>query len=115
MQVVGDHRGQRGDELGRVLVIRVDHDDDVRAGLERKAVAGFLVAAVAGVFLVDMDADAGELGRDLHGVVVAAVVHEDDFVHDALLVDFVHGLRDGFGRVVGGHDDDDFLAVIHWV
>ena len=113
MQVVGDHRGHRGNELRCVLIIRVNHDDDVGASFEREAVTGFLVAAVAGIFFVDVDFHAEELRGDFYGVVAAAVVHEDNQIHDALLVDFIHGLRDGFGRVVGGHDDDDFLAVIH--
>ena len=113
MQVVGDHRGHRRNELWRVLIIGVHHDDDVGASFEREAVTGLLIAAVAGVFLVDVNFHAEELRCDFHGVVAAAVVHEDNQIHDALLVDFIHSLGDGFGRIVGGHDDDDFLAVIH--
>jgi hypothetical protein len=54
MQIIGDHRSHRRNELGGILIIRVDHDDNVRAGFERQAVAGLLVAAVALVFLVHM-------------------------------------------------------------
>ena len=85
------------------------HDDDVGAGLEGEPVAGLLVAAVAGVFLVHMHRHAGQRGRHPHRVVAAAVVHQDDVVHDAMLLDFRHGLGDGFGRVVGGHDHDDLF------
>ena len=113
MHAVGDDRGHRRNQLGRVLIIRVDHDDDVRARFEREAITGLLVAAVAGVFLMHMHAHAEQRRRHLHRVVAAAVIHQDDFVHDALLEDFVHGLGDSFGRVVSGHDHDDFFSVIH--
>ena len=33
---VGDHGGHGRDQLGRVLVVRVEHDDDVRAELQRR-------------------------------------------------------------------------------
>jgi hypothetical protein len=60
-----------------------------------------------------MDAHAEQLRCDLHGVVAAAVVHEDDFVHDALLQHLVHGAGDGLRGVISRHDDDDFFPVIH--
>ena len=89
------------------------HDDDVRARLQRQPVAGFLVAAVTRVAFMDMDPHAQQRRRHRHGVITAAVIHQDDFVHDALLEDFVHGLGDGFGRVVSRHDHDDFFSKIH--
>jgi hypothetical protein len=49
----------------------------------------------------------------LNGLVPAAVVHQNDFIHNSLLENLVHGLRNGFRRVVGGHDHDDFPAEIH--
>jgi len=50
-----------------------------------------------------------------HRVVPAAVVHQDDFIHDALFADFIHGFGDGLRRVVGGHHHHDFLFEIHWL
>ena len=58
-----DHRRHRGDEPRRVLVVRMDHHDDVRAALERLGVAGLLVPAVAAVLRVD-DVVQPELVRD---------------------------------------------------
>jgi len=45
--------------------------------------------------------------------VVAAFSNVEVKPFSGLLMDFVHGLSDGLGRVVRGHDDDDFLAEIH--
>ena len=42
-------RDHRGDQLRRVLVVRVEHHDDVRARPRAPPVAGLLVAAVAAV------------------------------------------------------------------
>ena len=65
-------RDDRGDQLrdsGRVvLVVRVEHDDDVGAVGEGGLVAGLLVAAVAEVLLVD-DHVEPELTRDVDGLV----------------------------------------------
>ena len=59
---------------------------------QRLGVAGLLVAAVAAVLRVD-DVVEPELARDLHGVVAARVVDDDDVVHDAA-VDLGDGLRE---------------------
>ena len=91
----------------------MQHDDDVRAGVEREAVARLLVAAVTGVSFVHMDPHARQRRRHRHRVVPAAVVHQNDFIHDALLVDFIHGFGDGLRRVVSGHHHDDFLFEKH--
>ena len=83
----------------------MDHDDDVRAALERRAVAGLLVAAVAAVLRVDHDVDA-ERPRDLHRAVPRAVVHEDDVVHVRLRHVGVGALERLLGVVRGHHDRD---------
>src|SRR5277367_4091570 len=49
----GDHIGHGGDEGGIVLVVRMDHDDDVGASGEGFTVAGLLIASVAVVRVVD--------------------------------------------------------------
>src|SRR6267142_3479117 len=89
------------------------HDDNVRARFERETVTSFLVATVTGVVLMDMDAHAEQLRRHLHRVVAAAVIHEDDLVHNALLEHLIHGHGDSLGGIVSRHDQDDFFSVIH--
>jgi hypothetical protein len=105
-----NHRRHRGDELGRVLVVGVDHDDHVGILLKRDAVAVLLVRAVAAVRGVYMHDHAGQLARDGHGVIARGVVDHHDDVHDALRHDLVVGLPQGLRRVVGRHDHGHFFS-----
>ena len=109
--VVGDHGGHGGDEARSVLVVGVEHDDDVGSTGEGDGVAGFLVAAVATVFLV-LDGDESEFAGESGGVVLAGVVGEDDVVDD-FVGHFVEGLPEGFGGVVGRHYDGDSFSIQH--
>ena len=110
VQPVADHRDHRGDQLGRVLVVRVDHDDDVRAVLQRQAIARFLVPAVAEVLHVRVDDRLRQRLRQGGRLVRAGVVDDDDQIDDALRQHLLVRLQQRLGRVVGGHDDDDFLC-----
>ena len=112
VEAVGNDGAHGQDELRGVLVVGVNHDDDVGAELEGFCVAALLVAAVAAVHFMDDDVtDADALGY-FHGVVGAFVVHEHDFVHD------VHGYLavgalEGECGAVGGEYDDYFFTVEH--
>ena len=66
----GDRLDERRDARRVVLVVGVEHHDDVGAGLERRVVARLLVAAVAPVLGVDDDVEA-ELAGDVDGLVRA--------------------------------------------
>ena len=105
-----DRLDELGEDRGVVLVVRVDHDADVRAARERRRVAGLLVPAVAEVPVVDDDVDPRDRARGLDGPVVRGVVHEDDVV-DPLLRDLVERLVERLLRVVRRHDDGDALSV----
>ena len=69
-----------GKQRGIVLIIRVDHHDDIGAGVQRLAVAGLLVGAVAVVAVVNEQLQA-QFARDAGGFVFAAVVDQDHQVH----------------------------------
>ena len=103
-----DRLDEGRDPRGVVLVVGVEHDHDVGARLQRRVVAGLLVAAVAAVLAVDDDLESEPLG-DLHGLVARHVVDEDHPVDD--VVGHVRvGPLQGEGRVVGGHDDHEAAA-----
>src|SRR4030067_2957868 len=108
----GYHRGHRGYQPGRVLVVRVDHHDDVRPELQGLGVAGLLVAAVALVLLVDYDVLYAELPANFHRIVRAAVVHKHDLI-DNIKGDIIVGHDEGLLGMVGGHYDDDLFSVQH--
>ena len=92
-----DLRQQRG----IVLIIRVDHHDDVGAGAQSFAVAGLLVGAVAVVAVVNEQFES-QLAGDLGGLVGAAVVHQDDQVdHVARQIGIGHVER--LGGVIRRH------------
>ena len=99
----------RGDQVGDpgrvVLVVGVEHHDDVGALLEGGLVARLLVAAVAQVLLVDDHVEA-ELAGDVDGLVLRHVVDEDDPV-DEIVGDVRVRPLERLRGVVGGHDDDD--------
>ena len=62
---------------------------------------------------MDVDLDAFERSGDRDGVVAAAIINEDDRVHKLLVADFLIGLAESLGRVIGRHDHRDFLVSIH--
>jgi len=60
MQVIADNRNHGRDQLRGILVIRMDHDDDVRASFEREPVAGLLISTVSFIDVVHMHLDSAE-------------------------------------------------------
>lgn len=110
---VADAGFEEAEEIGYesavVLVIGVEHDDDVGAVVEGGVVAGFLVGAVAAVDGVADDGQAEALG-DFDGVVAGAVIDEDEFGVTAG-GDVADGGFEGGGGVVGGQDDDGALEL----
>jgi hypothetical protein len=109
--VICHHTGHRGDEQRCVLIVRVQHDDDVCARVQRLAIAGHLIAAVTVVTVVLEDEQA-EFARDIDGLVAAVVVDEDADIDE--FRQFTYRDLQGLLRIVGGHDDRDALAVDHW-
>ncbi len=111
---VGDDGAHGQDELRGVLVIRVHHDDDVGTKLQRFCIAGFLIAAVAAVHLVNDDmANADALGH-LNGIVGAFIVHEHYLVHHVHRYLAISALQRERGAV-SGEDDDYFFTVEHGI
>ena len=109
---VGDEVDHRLQEERRVLVVGMEHHDDVRPDLERLVVAGLLVAAVAFVLIVLDDIFDAQLLGHLDRVVAAAVVDQDDVVDDVER-DLVVSLFQRLLRVVGGKDDGYFQVLYH--
>src|SRR5262249_47996841 len=95
---------ERRDQAAVVLVVRVQHENDVCAVGEGGVVAGLLVSAVAAVLLVN-DGGQAEFAGDIDGVIAASVIDEDDFV-DAIARQIIDGGLQGRFGVVSGQDDD---------
>ena len=107
----GHERGERGDEPRLVLIVGVQHHDDVRARGERGGIAGLLVGAVARVGAVADRLQPEALG-DGERRVVAGVVDEEHVIDDVVR-DCAIARLEGLLRAVGGHDDDCALTVDH--
>src|SRR5262249_38661927 len=105
-----DEPGQQRGEAAVVLVVRVDHHDDVGLPPPRLVVAGLLVGAVAAVLGVHDDREA-EAPRDVDRPVAAGVVHDQDLV-DAAGGDVAVSLLEGGSGVVRRHHGHD-LVVTH--
>src|SRR5579872_3534055 len=54
MQAGSDQGNHRGNELWSVLIVGVNHDDDISPGLQREAVTRLLVGAVTPVQLMNV-------------------------------------------------------------
>ena len=99
-------------QLGRVLIIGVQHDDDVRTQAESRVVAGLLIATVAPIGVVlNRVLDAQRLG-ERQRVVGASVVDEHDIVDDVdrnLAIGPFQRPR----RVVGRQNHDNLVTEQH--
>src|SRR6202140_3503 len=73
INIVSDHARHGGDQQRRVLIVGVEHDDDVGARREGLAVAGLLVASVAIIAVVLEDVQAKAAGK-IHSLVGAGIV-----------------------------------------
>ena len=108
---VSDHAGKRNKQMRRILVIGMDHDNDVGAAAEGFSVAGFLVAAVSEIFVMD-EGEHAEFGGKRRGLVGAGVVNQNDFV-DEFAREFAMGFLESLGGIERRHDYDDFFAIQH--
>ena len=104
----GRHRGKK---LRRVLVIGMNHNDDVGVGRERETVTGFLIATVTAVFRMHFDLHLFQRPGNRHSLIVTGVIDHDDKIDNPLRHHFVVGALQGARGVVGRHHDDDLLAV----
>ena len=102
-----DHARHRRNQLRRVLVIGVHHDDDVGALIERELITGLLVAAVSEILRMHVHHHALEAAGQPRRVVLAGIVDDDDQIDDVVRDHFAPRFFDGVLRVVGGHDDHD--------
>src|SRR3989338_3238395 len=72
----------RGDELGRVLIIGMQHDDDVGSELERLVVAGLLIGAIPAILRVADDMSYPEFACDFACAIVACIIYENHLIND---------------------------------
>ena len=87
----------------------MEHDHDVRPGLQSFDITGFLIAAVALVFAMKKNAEA-QLARHLDRRVAGDIIDDDAFL-DAAGWNVEKGLLDGLAGVVGRHDGDYFRCI----
>jgi len=105
---VRDHRTHGPEQPRGILIIRVEHGDDVRVMPEGGFIAGFLVCAVPTVRWMD-DGFESETSGDGHRFIPAGVVHQDDVIGYTFR-DRIEGRFQRPGRVVRGHDDHDAFS-----
>ena len=74
IQSIADNAHHREDETRSVLIIGMQHDDDIGIQIQRLPVAGLLIGAVSAVSFVNDDVPYTECGRNSHGCVVATIV-----------------------------------------
>src|ERR1019366_3132550 len=76
IDAVGNHARHRRCQKRRVLIVGMDHDDDVGAGGQCFAVAGLLIAAIAVVAVVDKRLQT-EPVRDFESAIGTVVVDQN--------------------------------------
>src|SRR6266542_1270647 len=107
----GNHSSQWSHQLRRILVIRMQHDHNVRTSLKSFTVASFLIPAVTQVRSVLERGDV-EFARQSHCLVRTAVVNKEHFVNN-IKGEFFICLAQCPGGIVRRHDYDNFLFVKH--
>ena len=108
---ISDHSRHRNNQFGRILIVRMHHDHDVGVHSQGLAIAGLLIATITEIGFV-LKSGESQPARQLHRLVRAVVIHQQNFVNDALR-DVVISLLQRLGCVVSRHDDDKFLSVQH--
>jgi len=106
-----DHVRHRPDQARGVLVVGVNHDDDLRAQFERGVIASLLVATVTKVFFMDNGAQS-ELAGNLDCIVSAGVIDDQNFIRN-ITRNLGNRSFEGFLRMVRGHHHHYFFAVNH--
>ena len=96
-----------------VLMVRMQHNDDIRPKLECFQITGLLVAAVAAILDVDHYRQA-QGPRYINSLILTDIVDEDD-IRDEILRNVRIGLFQRFGGVVGRQDNDDSRTFVHGV
>ena len=100
------------DQFGRVLIIGMEHDHDIRAQVQRLFITGLLIGAIALILLMNDHMLDAQFFRFCLGVVIAKIVNDDHLVHD-IKGDFIEGLFERFFGIISRHHHDDFLFIDH--
>ncbi len=108
---VDDHRDHRKEEARVVLVIGMQHGDDVGLACDRRPITRFLIRSIPAIFGMH-DGCNPEVPGNLCRIIGAAVVHEDDLIHE-VVGDSSVCRNERLRRIVGGHHDNDLLSVEH--
>ncbi len=109
---MSDHAGHGSCKQRRVLVIGVDHDDNIGAGGQSFPVAGLLIAAITVVAVVDEGLQA-EAVRDFEGAIGTVIVDENADIDQ--VGQFPYRRFQRFFRVVSGEHHGNAFAVDHAV
>ena len=88
----------------------MQHDDHIRSGCQRLAIASLLVATVSVILVMNEVLQAQALSN-LDGVIRAVVIHQYAGVHQ--LRQLADGDLQSFFRVVSGKDYRDALSIQH--
>jgi hypothetical protein len=110
---VADRHQRRhgGQQLGRILVVGVQHDDDIGVRFERRAITGLLIPSVPAVLVVHDEVET-QAPRDGGRIVTTRVVHHDDVV-DHLPIHVSQRPLQRASGIVGGHDHGHPFAFDH--
>ena len=108
---ISDHSRHRNNQFGRILIVRMHHDHDVGVHSQGLAIAGFLIAPITEIGFVLKSRESKPAGQ-LHRLVRAVVIHQQNFVNNALR-DVVISLLQRLGCVVSRHHDNNFFSVQH--
>jgi hypothetical protein len=92
------------------LIVRMEHDNNVRAGVQCRRVAGLLVSAVTPVALMHMNLQS-KLVCQRHRSICAVIVDQNASIHDigSLFYCFLESLF----SVIRRQNDHDPLIVDH--
>ena len=105
-----DQRSHRRNELRRVLIVRMNHDDDVCSGSKRETVTGLLIRAIAAVYRMDLHLDPIKRVRDCRRLILTGIIDNDHKIDNAVRHHLFICLTQSARRVIGRHHDNNFLG-----
>lgn len=112
VEIIADDIDHAGDEEWRVLVIRMQHDDNIRVDFKGLLVQRFLIAPISFVLFVADDMVDAEVTGFFNGIVAAGIIAQNDFVHEAS-GNFLIRFGQGAGSIIGWQDDHNFFILVH--
>ncbi len=113
IQVVSDQGNHGRDQFRCVLIIRMDHDDNVASGFECQPITGFLITAIASVGFVLVHNGIRQIFCNARCFILTPVINNNDEIYNFLFHDLIICFNKRPLGIVCRHHHNDFFIFKH--